>query len=262
MYKVVFVDDEPWAIIDLIHSITWEDHGFSVGGYYDKPSIAYKYIIEECPDLVFTDIRMPVWDGFELIKQCREAGSEAEFVILSSYSDFALAKQAIRSAVLDYCLKPVNPVILLKLLAEIRTLLDDNRIALESSGTLDSNIVDEGFNDTGEKPEQFDKILNFVKTNYQKKLVLTELAELFNFNKNYICYLFKKYENTTFIAYLTDIRIEEAKLRLRSSAMSQEEIVAQTGFKDYYYFNKVFKSKCNGITPAQYRKQHMQERKG
>jgi len=251
MYKVIFVDDEPWAVIDIMHTISWEQSGFSVAGYYEKPREAFRYIIENQPDLVFTDIRMPVWDGFELIRQCREAGSEAEFVILSSYSDFVLAKQAIRSAVLDYCLKPVNPEVLVKLLGELRLILDDKRIALESSYASEGEAPPGG----PESPEHFDGILAFIRKNYQNKLLLTQLAERFNFNKNYICYLFKKYTNGTFTAYLTGVRINEAKRLLRSSGLSQGEIAEKTGFMDYYYFNKVFKSEC-GVTPYQYRKGH------
>jgi YesN/AraC family two-component response regulator len=38
MYKVVFVDDEPWVIIDILHSIPWEKLGFEVAGHYNKAS--------------------------------------------------------------------------------------------------------------------------------------------------------------------------------------------------------------------------------
>jgi YesN/AraC family two-component response regulator len=125
MYKVLFVDDEPWVIIDILHSIPWARLGFEVIGHYENPREAKAVILETKPQLAFVDINMPVMNGFELIRQCREEGSESAFVILSAYSDFEFAKQAIKAAVLDYCLKPVNPVALIKTLEEIRKQLDE-----------------------------------------------------------------------------------------------------------------------------------------
>ena len=256
MYKVMFVDDEPWAVIDMIHSIPWKDKGFELSGYFDKPTQAFKEIMEHQPDIVFTDILMPVWDGFELIKQCRMAGSESEFIILSSYSDFPLAKQAIRSAVLDYCLKPVNPDAMADLLDEMRSLFDDRKI--EQNG-IKQNAYDGHEEDaTGadvlkqaKTHEHFDAMLKFIEEHYHSRLVMTHLAEHFHYNKNYICYLFKKHGHTTFTTYLTNVRINEAKRLLRDGTLSQSDIAVKVGFRDYYYFNKVFKAEC-GITPLQY----------
>ena len=247
MYKVMFVDDEPWAVIDMIHSIPWQDSGFEVSGYFDKPTFAFEQILEHQPDLVFTDIRMPAWDGFELINRCRNAGSESEFIILSSYSDFPLTKKAIKAAVLDYCLKPVNPDAMIDLLYEMRALLDDKKIE-QKHNEIDE--IDESY-PKADAHETFNAMLDFIKEHYHSRLTMTHLAEHFHYNKNYICHLFKKHVNTTFTTYLTGIRIQEAKRLLREGSLSQGDIAAKVGFRDYYYFNKVFKAEC-GITPFQY----------
>lgn len=248
MHTVMFVDDEPWAVIDIMHSIPWNALGFSTANYYEKPREALEAIVREKPDLVFTDIRMPVMDGFELIRQCREAGSESDFIILSSYSDFELAQQAIRSAVLDYCLKPVNPEALTEMLREISLRLDDKKAA-------DSDLAPEWETpELSAAGEQFERILDYIKANFHNKLLLHQIATQFNFNKNYICYLFKKHAGTTFTTYLTGLRIGEAKRLLRGTELTLGEIAARTGFMDYYYFNRVFKAEC-GITPSRYRKQ-------
>ena len=242
MYKVMFVDDEPWAIIDIMHSTPWEDTGFIMTGYWDKPTVAFQEIIKNKPDLIFTDIRMPVWDGFELIKKCREAGSESEFIILSSYSDFLYAKQAIKASVLDYCLKPVNPAILLELLEEIRSMFDDRHTAIQPIHIEDNQ----------DTPVIFNEILIYMQENFHHKLALTHLAGHFHFNKNYICNLFKKHAKTTFITYLTQLRIEASKKLLENSSLSLGEIAKQVGFSDSYYFSRVFKAEC-GCSPSLYR---------
>ncbi len=58
-------------------------------------------------DVIFTDIKMPGMDGFELLQSLDRKGMQ--IVIVSGYADFSYAQQAIKCSVLEYVLKPVNP---------------------------------------------------------------------------------------------------------------------------------------------------------
>lgn len=108
MYKVLLVDDEPFAIEGLQLLIDWEKHGFEVGGVCANGEDAIDAISREQPDLVVTDIRMPVMNGLELIEEARRLGHRSTlFVITSGYSDFNYARQAIRLGVSHYLTKPV-----------------------------------------------------------------------------------------------------------------------------------------------------------
>lgn len=248
MYKVVFVDDEPWVIIDILHSIPWERLGFEVAGHYNKAREAKEIIVQTKPHLVFVDINMPVMNGLELIHRCREEGCGASFVILSGYSDFEFAKQAIREEVLDYCLKPVDPAAMIKTLDYIRLRLDN-----QESGSSPENI-----SYVAENEERFNRILSYIKSHYNTKLSLHELSEQFFLNKNYICFLFKKFTGNTFSNYLVNLRIEKSKELLRTTNMPLQLIAEKTGFMDIYYFSKVFKS-VSGIPPHKYRVQTQKE---
>ena len=247
MYKVLFVDDEPWAIIDLLHSIPWKDLGFDVIGYYEHALEAKEAVLSKNPHLIFVDINMPVINGFELIRQCKEAGSFAEFVILSAYSDFEFAKEAIKAEVLDYCLKPINPVSMITMLEDIRARLEKKNAGKKASGDLpeDAGYVSEG-------EARFNRIIVYVKSHYNTKLSLRKLADEFAVNKNYICCLFRKYTGSTFSNYLIKLRIEKSKQLLETSDMPMNIIAERIGFMDGYYFNRVFKSAC-GIPPHKYR---------
>jgi two-component system response regulator YesN len=253
LYKVLFVDDEPWVIVDMLYSIPWKKLGFEVVGHYEKPRKAKEAILAEKPHLAFVDINMPAMNGFELIRQCRQEGSDTAFIILSAYSDFEFAKQAIRAAVLDYCLKPVNPEAMIKTLEEIKGRLREK----EAAGKGEEEAEKEnpgGFAYMSENEERFNRILSYIKSNYQKKLSLPELADQFAFSKNYICYLFKKFTGGTFSHYIINLRIEKSKRLLETTNSPLRIIAEETGFMDSYYFSKVFKSVC-GIPPHMYRLQ-------
>lgn len=64
--------------------------------------------IKECrPDLVITDIKMPVMDGLEMLGSVQEEGIFPKVIVLTAYSEFTYAQQAVRLGVNDYIIKPV-----------------------------------------------------------------------------------------------------------------------------------------------------------
>ena len=70
---------------------------------------AYKLCLEKNPEILITDIRMPVMDGVELMKKISQMeGKKPAIVVLSGYDDFSYAKAAIQSGALSYILKPVD----------------------------------------------------------------------------------------------------------------------------------------------------------
>jgi two-component system, response regulator YesN len=109
MNKVILVDDEMYFRKGLRNLINWEDCGFQVVGEAANGEDALKMMHEVNPDLIVTDIRMPVLDGIGLIKQAIEIdGVQTKFIIISGHSDFKYAQQALRYGVHDFVLKPID----------------------------------------------------------------------------------------------------------------------------------------------------------
>ena len=83
---------------------------------------ALAYLGQLSVNIVVTDIKMPVMDGLELIRNSRESGYDSKFLILSGYDDFQYAQRALRYGADDYILKPIKEEELLDALIRIRDL--------------------------------------------------------------------------------------------------------------------------------------------
>lgn len=108
MWKVVIVDDERWIRRGLIQSIPWDQFGLELVGEAGDGQEAYTIALEQKPDLLFLDMRMPGLDGKELIAMLNRDMPELLTVVVSGYSDFEYTKEAIRHKAFDYLLKPVK----------------------------------------------------------------------------------------------------------------------------------------------------------
>jgi two-component system response regulator YesN len=105
MWKVLLVEDEVFVRASLRKIINWEELGFTIIGEAGNGLEALDLIKDYQPDLIICDIIMPLKNGVELLKEAREAGSEARFVMLSCMNDFEYVQQAIQYGASNYVLK-------------------------------------------------------------------------------------------------------------------------------------------------------------
>lgn len=100
----------------------------------------------------------------------------------------------------------------------------------------------------------FMKLLRYVNRNYRGDISLSGAAKALYMNPNYVSQLFKKESGVTFVHYINQKRVEDAKEMLVTTQKPVTDIAIEVGFNDYFYFIKTFK-KFTGITPGQYRNQ-------
>ena len=117
VYQVLIVDDEEIVCRGLARFVKWEKYGFQVAGTAASGEEALSILGKKPIDLIFMDIRMPQMTGLELLKLVKEQYPQTKCVILSGYSDFSYAQEAIRNGASDYLTKPV-------VLKDIETLLE------------------------------------------------------------------------------------------------------------------------------------------
>ncbi len=107
MLKILIADDEV-SIIQLIKKLISPEIAHEIVGETTDGKSALSMIEAAEPDIVITDIRMPGLNGIELLKEARDRGSAAEFMIISGYKDFQYAQSAIQYGVCAYLLKPIK----------------------------------------------------------------------------------------------------------------------------------------------------------
>jgi len=105
VYKVLIVDDEILVRLALKNSINWNKYGMTVIADVQNGHAAWEIYKKEKPDLIITDIKMPIIDGMELIKKIREKDKETVVIILSCLEDFELLRQAVSLNISGYILK-------------------------------------------------------------------------------------------------------------------------------------------------------------
>lgn len=128
--KVLVVEDEILLLNNIVKKICSASSDFSVAGTAFNGREALELVENLHPQVIFTDIRMPIMDGLELSRIVKETHPEIAVVIVSGFDDFEYARTALSLGVKDYLLKPLQTEQLSDLLADLRYKIrtqDNNR---------------------------------------------------------------------------------------------------------------------------------------
>lgn len=106
MFKLLIVDNEPLVCVGVQSMLDWTSLGIEVVGVARNGQHAADMIAEHHPDIVISDIKMPVMDGLQLAEECSEKyGRLPVFIMLTSYDEFNYARQALKVQAVDYLIK-------------------------------------------------------------------------------------------------------------------------------------------------------------
>lgn len=107
-YKLLICDDEVFVTKGLRETIDWDELGVEIVGdcKNGKQGLAAAHALQ--PDLVITDVRMPVMDGLQLAEALARENFNGAVLIYSGYGDFEYARKALDCGVTSYLLKPVD----------------------------------------------------------------------------------------------------------------------------------------------------------
>ena len=159
MLKLLIVDDEEMICQAIANLIDWGKYDIRLIGTCTDGVDAYHTILDECPDIVMTDIRMPGISGLELIERISRTDLCTQFIILSGYGEFDYAKRAMKCGVRHYLLKPCSEEQITDCIQDViqdyyqavsvrDNEKDQNRILLKDlHKTLIQNMIGRGFYD-------------------------------------------------------------------------------------------------------------------
>lgn len=242
MYKVLIIDDVV-LVRDAIKLLgQWELFGITDIFEAGNAEEGMRLIYQERPELIITDMKMPVMDGTALLTRLDEEQIKSKVIVISGYSDFKYTRLAIQSKVIDYILKPIDPQDLNNSIAAAMTEIEKEFSA--------SGIIREDSAATGNP--LINEVLHYIGKHYMEDLSLSSLADTFFLSKEHLSRLFKRETGTNLFSYIMELKLNDAKELLSSTEMTLEEIAFKLGFSNGNYFSKVFK-KNTGQSPREYR---------
>lgn len=103
--KILIADDDEIIRKTFLEQIPWEENGFEVVGAASNGMEAYEMALYTCPDIVLTDIEMPVMNGLKLAEKLQEVLEGCRIIFLTAYDSFAYAREALRLHACEYILK-------------------------------------------------------------------------------------------------------------------------------------------------------------
>lgn len=246
-YRTIIVEDEALIRRNVSRKFREMDSRFEIIGEARNGQEALKLLEQAVPDLVITDIQMPVMNGLELAKHLYFAYPHVKIVILSGHHEFEYARQAITYKVEDYLLKPLTE-------EQLRALLHSLEIKLgrvNDSLAMVSTVTE----DQLQAEDIAEAIKLYLKQNYMHEITLQDMAGQLHFSVDYLGKCFKKVTGETPLKYLTSLRLNEAKRMLVTcDDMDIKHVGKSVGYSDPHYFSRIFKNKT-GMYPSEYRQQ-------
>lgn len=141
MIKILIVDDEPFVRSLIKGSIDLSDTTLNIIGDVSSGAEALDIIAVNKPDIILTDINMPIMDGFELSKRALDVYPEIKIIIVSGYQDFIYAKQGIHLGVVGYVTKPIQVDELNRLINESKNQILSDRDMSKNIAIMESEIL-------------------------------------------------------------------------------------------------------------------------
>ncbi|HRV94404.1 MAG TPA: response regulator [Anaerolineae bacterium] len=219
------------------------------------------------PDIVLMDIKMPELDGLEATRRIHIRYPDIKTIILTAHDEFVYAQQALRLGAVDYILKPIRPNQLVVALSQVQ-----NQIRLEQqqkenffemahrqhflSGE-DRPAEEENFQGHQSLSHQIEtpvqQAIEYIHNNLSHpELSLNMVANTVNLSTSHLAFLLKATLGVSYIQYVTYLRLEQAKILLKTTTLNIATVAEMIGYTNPAYFYRLFQRETN-MTPTVYR---------
>lgn len=277
MYRVLIADDEEIERLSFSRKLK-KYFGESCEVFQAENGMqAILSVDKNDTPIVIMDIGMPGMNGVEAAEWIRKSHPDCVIIFLTAYDDFSYAKRAVSLHALEYLLKPCDDEELIPVMEEAMRQVDlcRGRRASQAAGRSGGRSEDgtegapgqAGERDAGTgrerdtDPEEAAEngysrvaaaIRAYVRENYSRDISMQDAARAMNYSEVYFCRLFKQCFDQNFTAYLTRLRVKEAKKLLEDPRANIKDVSRSVGYSDSKYFSKIFK-RITGQLPSEYR---------
>lgn len=139
-FKLCIIDDIKSVVEMISRKPAWQEHGIEVAGTALDGEEGLRMIRETRPDMVLTDIRMPRMDGLQMTRAILDFLPACKIIILSAYSEFSYAQEAIRLGALDFVKKPFSLDEIVKVVLKAKELCLQERQETARLAAMESRI--------------------------------------------------------------------------------------------------------------------------
>lgn len=262
-YSTVIIDDEQWIIELLRLSIPWGDLGCEVHYQFGSAKKGLEYCMQQHPDLLLLDIRMPGLSGLEFLDLYSPTATHTKIIVVSGYDEFHYAQHALHRGAFDYLLKPIDEDQLFSVVQSALSQIREERNAKDRTERLYSKISRletkrlqsplQEHQEIGDR--RIREALQRMNEELGEPITLDQIAASVGLSPTYFSDLFTRENGISFAESLAQLRIEKAKELLASTWLRVSEIGEIVGYSNANYFAKVFR-RYTGSRPSDFRETH------
>ena len=245
MWKVMIADDENYMLEAMENLIDWKKMECQLVFKARNGQVLLEQMKKNPPDIIITDIKMPLVSGIEVAKYVYENRLPIKVIILSAYAEFQYAQEAIKYDVCGYIIK-----------TSVIEMLPG--MIQKAIGKLSIPVETEKDNEEYYSDDILGRLQKYIAEHYTDKLNLTQIAQDIHANGSYLSRLYKTKTGQNLFDVINKMKLEKAK-EYMSQGKRIYEIAQLVGFDDVSYFSRVFR-KYEGCSPREYENRLREEK--
>jgi len=205
-------------------------------------------------DVICFNFDFPSISGLRFIPDTKKRWPSAPILMLTQRTSAELAVWALRSRVFDLLTKPVSTDEVERALMRLTQAVVARRSQTERRPQVIAAQlpVETRYGPLAPIASRLQAAIAHVAKHYLRPIPESEVAQLCDMSPSRFCRQFKATLGVTFVEYLTNYRMDQAKCLLSNPTMPVADVAAAVGFNDPSYFTRVFR-KQQGVSPSEYR---------
>lgn len=246
--KLLITDDEYATRSAIKHLI--DPAKVSINEIFEAENYeqAIQVILNHKPQIIITDIVMPVHNGISLIDWILQFSKDSQVIAVSGHDNFSFIKSTLQRGVVDYLLKPLD---IDELNNALQKAVNRYEQQMEYYKLKKEGITSEGVREASTCHPVMLEVQKYIKMHYTQQIRQQEIADYFFISKEYLSRKFKQEFQVSMVDYINQLRINRTKELLTAPSAKVNEVALAVGFSDEKYFSTVFK-KITGMSPKNY----------